>query len=877
MANTDTETTKDEVRKDAYRSASLDALKTAMKQYEESRDKQLNDEAEEYLKDSDVFDAQFADMAGAKARMFAKRHPIRDRFSKFLKKRGLLLCRLALIISGSVLILNMLRFAAMLFLLKPNLCPPNAWMLLPVIPPALALIFGNLIHNYNVWRPKRLCFYVIIGTVMLSILRIFYRILYVIEVPLWLELPVNRLTTPRLVWSGAWLWLLIPTGVLALFLYTIASRNYCDNLRWLEDFRLSEHSDFRRDKDTLYDVSFIQRLDNGKNVTIREKDRWLHFLVVGSTGAGKSSLIGENMAADDLLRRCENEDKLRAGLEKMIENHEATLIHAISSEAEFRPEYVRPEKGFEDKYYDLLLTYRVCGYTIVAPDSSMCDIIYDLCIKKDIKVNRIDPVPDELTGKRVKDWTGFNPLYISPSVKGKQRKDEILARATMFADVLGKLNDQNGKKDEYYASVNRALVIAVLVELIATFDSFEKNEGHVPTLRDMQEILGDFSRIKPYHDKLLELDATDHSFRPYTDFVKLDMLASLGDPRLKQDKTSLWSQGRGLRLLVNDFLSNRHITDVLCAEKTMDIDSALANGEVTLVNYGLNLGENAATAFAGFFLLTFIGAVFRRPGTEWSRSPHILINDECAVTAATVGTGYQQAATLFRKYRVSMVMMLQSTEQFNRLNDGTKEVLLSNCSTLIVFGRANTEDMRRFSELAGVHEVVKEQHTVTETAITDESPNKSMGTREMVTMENVLEGSDIRYLKFGEFTLFTVRDSSPLLPFYARCNFRDRNSKAARRARYKSSFMKYSSPSMIPVTKEELHTVEAKVAEIEEDELPFVEMQTVESLNALREADIGLDDLLGDDLDDSDFGKPGPVLEGSEDMEEKKEEEFYQF
>lgn len=869
---------------DSYTSASLDALNADIAAAERREEERLNRDAEELTEDEAAEVARYDKMGQAKAVMFAKNHPIRSALSNFLKKSGDVLCYVVTIVCGIVLAVNIVRFLAMLFLLKPNLCAPNNWMLLPVLFLAPVLFFGNLKLEFNIFKYKYWPFAILLGTVILSLLRIFYRVMFVFKVPLWLKMPINELTTPRLVWAGVWIWLLIPTAVVSLLVYSMVTRRILTDkdLKWLVNFRASEHFDFRRNKDTYYDMDFIRDLRSGKKLELRENDRWLHMFVLGSTGTGKSSLIGENLVINDLYRRCENEDRLREALEHMVKEHQATLIHPLASEDDFRPDYVKPEEGYEYKYYDILLTYRPAGFTVVCPDSSLCDIIYKVCIDKGIRVNRIDPVPDEITHRRVKHWTGFNPLYISPSITGDARKEEIKTRAISIANIIGGMNSEEGggKKDEYFLSVNRSLVIAVLVELIATFDCFEKNAGKVPTLRDMQEILGDFSRIRPYHDKLLELDATDHYFRCYTDFVRLDMLpsADIGgqsgqSAKMNNDKNSLWSQGRGLRLLVNEFLGNRYITDVLCAKDTMDVDSALANSEVTLVNFGLQLGQSEATAFCSIFIKTFFGAVYRRPGTEWSRSPHFFLNDECAITANIVGTAYTRAATLFRKYRVSMIMMCQSITSFE--NESDRNTLIANCNTLISFGRIGVSEMELFTKYAGTHEVTKEQHTVTETALTDENPNLSMGTREMATVEDILEGSEVRYLKFGELVYFRVRDNAALPPVFGKCNFRDKKSARALRPRYKSNFMKYSSPALIPVSQEEMQAVEAKVAELDEDDFSLVQLETAESLNAMRDADIDLDDLLGTDADDDfDFDNQKPVVETSAKKEESADEVY---
>ena len=73
--------------------------------------------------------------------------------------------------------------------------------------------------------------------------------------------------------------------------------------------------------------------------------------------------------------------------------------------------------------------------------------------------------------------------------------------------------------------------------------------------------------------------------------------------------------------------------------------------------------------------------------------------------------------------------------------------------------------------MAGTHDEVEEQSTVSETALSDDSPSLSYSSREICTQKNLVEETDIRMKDFQEITLFTTQNGRPLPPLHARVEF----------------------------------------------------------------------------------------------------------
>ena len=87
-------------------------------------------------------------------------------------------------------------------------------------------------------------------------------------------------------------------------------------------------------------------------------------------------------------------------------------------------------------------------------------------------------------------------------------------------------------------------------------------------------------------------------------------------------------------------------------------------------------------------------SIISRPGTEKSRKPHFLYIDEFPpfVCKAT-----EDFFTLFRKYRVGLIISAQNLSQFgtnNNLNNNQsyRQTILANCTTKIAFGNNTPED-----------------------------------------------------------------------------------------------------------------------------------------------------------------------------------------
>src|SRR5699024_5956546 len=198
-------------------------------------------------------------------------------------------------------------------------------------------------------------------------------------------------------------------------------------------------------------------------------------------------------------------------------------------------------------------------------------------------------------------------------------------------------------------------------------------------------------------------------------------------------RAKMEDQRRGTRNIINEFLMMPGSRDVYCSQDSIDFDKILSEGEVTVCNYDLASGDRNAIAVGLLFLLSFNNAVLSRPGTEQPRSPHFFYVDELPVL---IHASLEKNFSLFRKFRVAMFCAIQTLDQFekNELTKYLKGVILG-CANIFVFGRSSLSDMEVFSALAGVADKPDEQKTVSETALSDDSPSLSYSSREMWTQK----------------------------------------------------------------------------------------------------------------------------------------------
>lgn len=516
------------------------------------------------------------------------------------------------------------------------------------------------------------------------------------------------------------------------------------------------------DNEFEYSLSIARDIKTGHPITVSEKDRFLHTLVDGTSGTGKTSSTILPAIKDDLNTRCRAEQaQMSHMLELIRENKFIYKGNGLNfSLYDFMP--AAPSDSDDTKeacgiLETLRLKYPVCGITVLAPEDSLTNDVCRLCEARGIPYNRIDAAPDE-NGMRKSRWTGMNPFFLSDKLSGDERHQAIVKKAVVFSDVMQVITDLKGKADSYFTGLNRQMLANLAILVMNTVPLLQNRQA---TPEDLQLLINNFDLLPPYVAKLEQLDREHHRYTFILQYIREDLLG--------KGRTKMEDQSRGTRNIINEFLLMPGSKEVYCAQISIDFDRILQNGEITVCNYDLASGDSNAVAFGLFFLLSFNNAVLSRPGTEDTRTPHFFYIDELPVL---IHSSLEKNFSLFRKFRVAMFCAIQTLDQFEK-NDITKYLkgVILGCAHILIFGRSSLSDMEVFSAMAGIHDTVDEQSTVSETALSADSPTLSYSSRETMAQKNIMEEVDIRMRDFQEITFFTTQNGRPLPPYHAKVNF----------------------------------------------------------------------------------------------------------
>ncbi len=631
----------------------------------------------------------------------------------------------------------------------------------------LLFLWGTRYPFYNFRHTKYVCLFCVLLSCHLHVLSLVYKLLSRIFLPHIMELPTDEAFTKGMVLVLARLATQLPLIPVGLFLAKAVFYPLHDEecLQRIMAYKVT-HSlppEKKAPSDIAYNMNIVKDINTGKNITVYAKDRFLHTLVDGTSGTGKTSSTILPAIRDDLNMHCKAEDLQKERLQEMLENGEISYappknagIFSINDCIPIVPdagilsdtEVEQKLSAIQDKLEHLRLSFPVCGITVLAPDDSLTDDVCRLCDARNIHYNRIDAVRDA-NGFRKKNSTGLNPFYLPPHMDSEAKNQLIVKKAVIFSDVMQAITDLKGKADSYFTGLNRQMIANLAILVMTTVPVLRDRQA---TPADLQELINNFNLLAEYVDKLQELDQSRKQYTFIVQYIREDLL---GKGRDKME-----DQSRGTRNIINEFLLMPANREIFCSQQSIDFDRALANGEVTVCNYNLASGDTDAVAFGLFFLLSFNNAVLSRPGNENTRIPHFFYVDELPVL---IHPSLEKNFSLFRKFRVSMMVAIQTLDQMekNEITKYLKGVILG-CAHIIVFGRSSLSDMEIFSSLAGVRDVTEVQTSTTETALSDDSPQFSYSSREMVTQKNTIEEIGIRMKDFQEVTFFTTRAGRPL-------------------------------------------------------------------------------------------------------------------
>ena len=588
----------------------------------------------------------------------------------------------------------------------------------------------------------------------------------------------------------------------------------------LKRFKISHHVDMRKNKEFLYDLKMIKSLKDGKDINIRYMDRFLHILVNGATGTGKTSSVFLPAIKQDLDRKIANKELREKELLKMLLEHKAYFVGPIKEFDEYK---VRPKKGYEKQFKKIWDTYQDCGITVMAPNNSIIEDVLKLAKARNVKVNVLDPAATyEMFPNALKK--GINPFFVPLNLSEEERNIRIKTAAEVFSEVLIAVNERNGTSDQYFTDISRSVTTNISVACMLA----RNIEGKQTNIKEIEKCISNFTELKSYiniieehFDMSVEAQVIEKKNGKTSNTIDADVLkATKSTSRTREEELArkkkneenpyyqtiyfiksellgageekMFDQARGLRNLVNKLLMDPRFKEILSAddEHRIDFDDTFSKNQITVINTALEFGSEMSTAFGLFYLLTQKASVLRRP--KGNRSPHYMWVDE---VSQYMHSSLEDMFTLYRQYKVGVVLAIQSLSQMEKSNTTKylKNVFMGS-GTHLAFGRLGPDEMETYSKMAGTYEKDVSQKTVNETSILSDSASISFSERITPTVTNKIEGSEMRYLDFQELTVLTVNQGRVLdgqigkVSFLSESDFNQREHKVLRWESIKDRF-----------------------------------------------------------------------------------------
>ncbi len=312
------------------------------------------------------------------------------------------------------------------------------------------------------------------------------------------------------------------------------------------------------------------------------------------------------------------------------------------------------------------------GISVIEPKGDVAAMVAEMCAEMGIPCTHVDPMNP--------NTDRFNPM---------EGEINSVAEATVVV-----LKGLFGKQDAFFATVQELSarnVTKLLKEL----------HGDNMDIVDVMNTLRDENLLT---EKVAKLKARDGM----TDLVHFFESELLGSMKEKYRQFVI-----GLRAQLENVVSNDALRRIMTGKSSINIDEHYETGGVLAVNTALGMLRSSGDAFGQFIVMHLQNGAFRRPGTERTRVPHIIISDEYS---RYINPDVEIFLNLAAEYRVAGIFATQSLGQLElesgKINaKAMKRAILGGCRNMIVFGGIKSEDANDFAEEFGKDKIIMRQST----------------------------------------------------------------------------------------------------------------------------------------------------------------------
>ena len=314
------------------------------------------------------------------------------------------------------------------------------------------------------------------------------------------------------------------------------------------------------------------------------------------------------------------------------------------------------------------------GLTVFEPKGEFAAQVYEAGRSLDLRAVLVDP--------RRTDSAVWNPLEGDPAKVAESVRTVL---ETMF-----------GRQDAFFGNVQESAsrnTVLLLKALRGDNLTFMDLLEHLWNQDKLAQAVAEYDRLPDAHPQLLSY------FRSIV----------LKNPKWQEHTL-------GLQVQVQDLVINRSVNRVLSGRSSFNVDAHLADGGGVLC-VGTALGDLSSKMgglFGRLLLMSLQDAIFRRPGTERTRRPHVLLVDEAPMF---INPRFGELLSMGRSYRVSIALAFQDLSQLELWSQGEggkafAGTVLGNCQTRMIFGGGTQPDALWFSRQLGMSPEVEKTHRV---------------------------------------------------------------------------------------------------------------------------------------------------------------------
>lgn len=429
--------------------------------------------------------------------------------------------------------------------------------------------------------------------------------------------------------------------------------------------------------------------ESGEDICIPEGKRFEHFLVVGVSGSGKTTMVYEPMLARDIERKSFFQQvskemgftALRTGLATLSLPYDNDYLNQHFSLNMLVPNSEKLDT-FQSYMKKMILsssgdsfTFRNMGITYISAENDSVERVKKIADNFHVDVNVIDP--NNSTSP------GLNPFIY----------DDPIKTGIALSSVLKGLFTNTRPDAELAFRENEAIQALENIAILLKEMYPRQNNGLLPNLEDVLNCLTDFDMVQNLVEEMKQIPELSEQYRILIRYFENNFYET--GKNVFNTKKAVTTASAEL----DNLLRYPGVKNILCnRSNNLNYDDVLKEGQVTLVcTRRGDLGEKAHRAFGLFFILLMQQSILSRPGNDSNRIPHFLYIDDFPtyICPAT-----EPIYTLYRKYKVAAVLDSQNLAQldgdmnlsFN--NHHFRETILSNCVNKFIFGNATPEDVK---------------------------------------------------------------------------------------------------------------------------------------------------------------------------------------